>query len=91
MLVSSATPEPAKIDSTFLGFTPNVSDSTITFTITGVVQSWTAKNHTYDNNGFVLQMTGENQTIARLALYSSRGDPNLEPKVHITYSTTSSQ
>ncbi|MBC8183412.1 hypothetical protein H8E88_20160 [candidate division KSB1 bacterium] len=66
-----------------------VTDSTITFSIAPSIQSITT--NTYVNYGFYFKLTSDDQTISRIAFYSSKSDPELQPKIKIYYSTPAKQ
>jgi hypothetical protein len=66
-----------------------VTDSTISFSIAPSIQA--ISTNTYENYGFFFKLTSEDQTISRIAFYSSKSDFELQPKIKIYYSTPAKQ
>jgi len=70
-------------------YPPTVTDSSITFSIAPSIQA--ISTNTYENYGFFFKLTSEDQTISRIAFYSSKSDFELQPKIKIYYSTPAKQ
>lgn len=72
------------------GFTGTLSDSTLTFDVTSVVQGWL--NNNFPNYGFLVRSLNETQSLARVAFYSSKsGSKELEPRLELYYTTPARQ
>lgn len=64
-------------------YTGTLVDSTLTFDVTPTVQGWIGNN--YPNYGFLVRSINENQTLARIAFYSSKANPDLQPRLYLYY------
>ena len=60
-----------------------LADSTLIFDVTPTIQGWIGNN--YPNYGFLVRSVSENQSLARIAFYSSKSDPDLQPRLHLYY------
>ncbi|UCE04833.1 MAG: DNRLRE domain-containing protein [bacterium] len=56
---------------------------TLTFDVTPTVQGWIGDK--YPNYGFLIRSFDEEQTLARVAFYSSKTDPELQPRLYLYY------
>jgi len=56
---------------------------TLTFDVTPTVQGWLGNN--YPNYGFLVRSINEEQTLARVAFYSSKSSSELQPKLYLYY------
>ncbi len=56
---------------------------TLTLDVTPTVQGWIGNN--YPNNGFLVRSINEEQTLGRVAFYSSKSSSELQPKLYLYY------
>ena len=90
LLVKRVTSEPLHseqiiIDSNSSGYTGTDLVDTMLVDITSLVQVWTSLNSLYPNYGILLQSFYEEESLARIAFYSSRTDSIYAPKLIIKY------
>ncbi len=71
-------------------FTGTLSDSTLTFDVTSVVQGWL--NNNFPNYGFLVRSLNETQSLARVAFYSSKsGAIDVQPRLELYFTTPPKQ
>ncbi len=71
-------------------FTGTLSDSTLIFDVTSVVQGWL--NNNFPNYGFLVRSLNEGQSLARVAFYSSKSNAiDLKPRLELYYTTPAKQ
>jgi hypothetical protein len=56
---------------------------TLSFDVTPTVQGWIGNN--YPNYGFLVRSFNEEQTLARIAFYSSKTNSELQPRLYLYY------
>lgn len=75
-----------------ISYSGSLSDSTITFDVTPSIQSWISNIN--PNNGFLVRSIGEEQTLSRVAFYSSKSGAefyDFQPKLYLYYTTPPKQ
>ena len=76
-------------EQTSLNYMGTIADSLLIFNVSTTVQ--TVIDIKYENYGFFLKSQHEEETISRIAFYSSKSSIDLQPKLKIYYSTATKQ
>ena len=64
-------------------YAATLTDSTLIFDVTPTIQGWIGNN--YPNYGFLVRSINEEQTLARVAFYSSKTNPEFQPRLYLYY------
>lgn len=70
-------------------YVATVTDSTLTFDVTRTIQDWI--DYDYPKYGFLIRSLNEQQTLSRVAFYSSKADSELRPRLFLYYTLPTKQ